>query len=271
MAGSFRPAEVVLGSSALNGSMYRTFRLRHDPAVGDTTPACRAVNVSVDGMEIEWTDFNRADDVIATEKAQEWKEIESALRGLLLHLKASDQKGIQGRAIFDPKGTNEAIKQALKIHDWTRIPIPAEFTFLGTDIDYGKNGVLAEAQFSNYPFLLNNTIRSELFFKSGVRLPNLPTRLVVIITKAHMFPASNSTLYFEQARHQLEALVKHKVFDVPIRLVGLFEKRDVDVTAVWTEYSATRYSRKIGARRERVCKVRVGKSKKSRSKLEWSD
>jgi hypothetical protein len=112
--------------------------------------------------------------------------------------------------------------------------------------------LLAEVQFSNYPFLLNNTIRSELFFKSQVSLAGYPTRGAVIITKAHMFPASNSTLYFQQAVHQLTSLAKYHVFDAPIRVVGLFAERTGSVRGVWTNYSATRYSRTVATQEERT-------------------
>jgi len=190
--------------------------------------------------------------VIAEGHATAWEEIRAALKGMPLHMKASDQAGKQGRPIFDPVGTNEAIKAALTPHGWRRIPIPAEFNFLGTDIDFGKRGVIAEAQFSNYPFLLNNTIRSELFFKSKIGLHlGEPTKLAVIITKAHMFPASNSTLYYEQAVHQLNSLARYKVFDVPIRVVGLFAERTGVTPGVWTGYSATRYSRTVDLRANR--------------------
>jgi hypothetical protein len=189
--------------------------------------------------------------VIAKGYNGEWEELRSVLEAMPLHMKASDQAGKQGQPIFDPVGTNEAIKAALAPHGWARIPIPAEFNFLGIDIDFGKGGVIAEAQFSNYPFLLNNTIRSELFFKSKIPLLGVPAKLAVIITKAHMFPASNSTLYYEQAVHQLTSLAKYKVFDVPIGLVGLFAERTGINPGVWTGYSATRYSRTVDIRADR--------------------
>ena len=81
------------------------------------------------------------------------------------------------------------------------IPIPAEYDFLGTGIDFGSQGMLIEVQFSNYPFLLNNTVRSELFWQAKIPLAHKHTEVVVIITKAHMFPASNSTLYYEQGKN----------------------------------------------------------------------
>lgn len=47
-----------------------------------------------------------------------------------------------------------------------------------------------------------------------------------------MFPASNSTLYYEQAVNQLTALIKYQVFDVPIRLIGLFEQQNTIVPII---------------------------------------
>jgi hypothetical protein len=196
-------------------------------------------------MLLQVTDFNGAGLLAQKAYRSQWQDLRHVLKKLPLHLKASDQAGKQGRAIFDPVGTNESIKAALEPHGWHRIPIPSDFNFLDIDVDFGKGGVIVEAQFSNYPFLLNNTIRSELFFKSQIPLTGSPTKLAVIITKAHLFPASNSTLYYEQAVHQLTSLAKYQVFSVPIRLVGLFVERTGIIPAVWTGYTATRYSRTV--------------------------
>lgn len=185
-----------------------------------------------------------------------------------LHLKASDQAGLQGNPIFDPVGTNEYIKRELLQIQWrANIPIPDKFKFLGTDVDFLKNGLLIEAQFSNYPFLLNNTVRSELFFKARTQLGNSDVDSVGIITKAHMFPASNSTLYYEQAVKQLTELASHNVFDVPIRLIGLFEDRNQDVPVTFTEYENPRYSRTVVNRETRQCRISSGRSSRSRCAL----
>ena len=93
---------------------------------------------------IKITDFNKADAVIRRGYASEWEELKTALEGMPLHMKASDQAGKQGMPIFDPVGTNEAIKAAIMPHGWMRLPIPPEFNFLGIDVDFGKRGVIAE-------------------------------------------------------------------------------------------------------------------------------
>jgi hypothetical protein len=166
-----------------------------------------------------------------------------------LHVKPSDQRGIQGELIFDPVGTNEYIKSALVKLKWqNNIVIPAEYRFLGKEIDFAKVGIILEIQFSNYPFLLNNTLRSELLFKAGTIFAEYPTKLVIIITKAQMFPASNSTLYYEQAAQQLKALIQNHVFDVPIRLIGLFEERDTITSVISSVYQEKRYSRIVQTR-----------------------
>ena len=217
-------------------------------------------------MLIKFVDYNGAKELFIANYPVLWKELSQVLEAMPLHIKASDQAGIQGNPIFDPVGTNEFIKSKLSSKGWrANIPIPRQFNFLGTNIDFGKFGVLVEAQFSNYPFLLNNTIRSELFYKAAILLGGEPTEVLVIITKAHMFPASNSTLYFEQAHNQLTVLSRYNVFDVPIRLVGLYERLGKKVDCIFTEYEDPRYSRTVIEKNKVPCTIHRGKSSRSRS------
>ncbi|MCK4626154.1 MAG: restriction endonuclease [Phycisphaerae bacterium] len=219
-------------------------------------------------MLIEYEDFNGADSFLKQKYSSEWVDIQEVLTAMSLHLKASDQAGIQGNPIFDPVGTNAFIKEALGMRGWSsNLAIPTEFSFLGTDVDYAKRGLLMEAQFSNYPFLLNNVVRSELFSKSGVSFDGDPIEVVVIVTKARMFPASNSTLYYEQAVNQLKELAKHDVFDVPMRVVGLKEIIGQGVNACWTEYHASRYSRTVVSQTECSCDIELGRTSRSRCEL----
>ncbi|MDQ1234557.1 hypothetical protein QE450_002055 [Paenibacillus sp. SORGH_AS306] len=207
-------------------------------------------------MIIEITDYNRASNIIQNSFQSEWNDILKTITKMPLHLKASDQKGKQGAPIFDAIGTNLYIKNGLVQRGWlNNIPIPKKYDFLGKDIDFGKRGMLIEVQFSNYPFLLNNTIRSELFYKSGMNIDSAPMKIAVIVTKAHMFPSSNSTLYYEQAKKQLDELSSNDVFDVPIRLVGFFENYDTSLEILYTTYSELRYSRTIGTQEYRSCKI----------------
>lgn len=143
------------------------------------------------------------------------------------------------------------------------IRIPSQYKVLGKDIDFGKAGVIIESQFSNYPYLLNNILRSEFFFKAGTVFASEPTQLVVLITKAKMFPASNSTLYYEQAVEQLTAFAEHQILDIPIRIVGLFENENSPISVTWTVYSSTRYSREVKTRETRQCQITSGKSSRS--------
>lgn len=218
-------------------------------------------------MDIKYTDFNGAGALAQNQFQTEWLEIASTLKTLPLHLKASDQANIQGRPIFDPVGTNQYIASTLTHSAWLeKIAIPQDFSFLGTDIDFGKNGVVVEVQFSNYPFLLNNTLRSELFYRAQTIFHSVATSFIVIVTKAGMFPSSNSTLYYEQALKQLTALAQHKVFTVPIRLVGLFSPPGL-TNAIWTEYEASRYSRAIRTQQNKQFVILDGGRGRSRISL----
>jgi hypothetical protein len=194
-------------------------------------------------MKLQVSDYNNAQSLFNDPLKGVWAELSSSLRALPLQLKPSDQSGKDHSPIFDPVATNAVIKHLLQQRGWaTNIVIPAAFDFLGTDVDFLKKGVLVEAQFSNYPFLLNNVVRSELIAQSGTCLQDEQVTAVVIITKAHMFPSSNSTLYYEQAVKQLSALAQHGLIKSPMRLVGLFEDMDERVDAMWHEYPQ-RYSR----------------------------
>lgn len=206
-------------------------------------------------MIVRTTDFNGADNAVSGSYSRQWEDVNRTLQNMPLHLKVSGQLRIQGRPIFDPVGSNEYIKKILTESDvrWrANLLIPKEYDFWGTDVDCCNEGMLLEAQFSHYSFLSNNLLRSELFFKSKTLLTGHPVGVVIIVTKAHMFPASNSTLYYEQAVNQLASLAKNRVFDVPIRLVGLFQQTGVSVPIKMTDYSRGR-SRKVASRLDYYC------------------
>ncbi len=188
-------------------------------------------------MIIALSDYNGAKEALRATYLREWAELEDVLKKLPLCLKASDQTGKRGSPIFDPIATNAFIRDKLKDdHRWTtNLTISQEYDFLGTNIDAGKNGVMVEVQFSNYPFLLNNLLRGELFFQGKFEIGPRATGVVVIVTKGRMFPASNSTLYYEQAQKQLDALAKNRVFRVPLRLVGLMCPVAEGIPALWTK------------------------------------
>jgi hypothetical protein len=173
-----------------------------------------------------------------------------------LFLQASDQAKKVGSPIFDPKGTNSHLTAAADERGWQKVPVPAALQVFGVDWDAGKGGSLAEWQFSNYPFLWNNVIRSEAVFKSKTPLPRVPeVRALIVVTKSGIFPSSNSTLYYEQAAAQLEVVTAFQAFTIPIRLVGLTIAEGVASTeAVWSHYGA-RYHRE-GEREKRQFSVR---------------
>jgi len=219
-------------------------------------------------VKVDFCDFNGADKLFGDEFAAEWSDLHSVLKRLVLQLKPSDQRGKKGSPIFDPVASNAAVKAALERKGWpANIPIPGDLAFLGTDVDFFRRGVLVEAQFSNYPFFLNNVVRSALLAKSNTELEGAPVRAVAIVTKGHMFPASNSTLYYEQAVNQLTEFAKYGVFDVPIRVVGLLVDVGKAVPADWRTYP-DRYSRAPKSKERIKCRLVAGKRANSICKVE---
>lgn len=180
---------------------------------------------------IKFTDFNGASTVISNYCSAEWNQISSVLAAMPLHIKPSGQSGVLGNPVFDPVATNEYIKTELVKLGWlARIPIPPMYQFLGTDVDFGSAGAIVEVQFSHYSSLLNNTVRSQFFYNTKTPLTGQPVSVVIIVTKSQMFPAALSSLSYEQAVNQLTLLAAH-LFNVPLRIVGLFNQRNTTVPA----------------------------------------
>ena len=191
---------------------------------------------------------------------EEWHQMDRVLRGLAVHVKESDQAGKVGSLIFDPVGTNAAIKLALQEAGWgTDIPIPQEHSALGIAVDYGTNGLLAEGQFSNYPFLLNNVLRTNVFHRRRVMFRHIGhVEASLIVTKVRAFPASNSTLYYEQAFKQMNFVLEAEALRLPTRLVGLTAELGTPFDATFSKYSG-RYSRTLVARSTIRCQLQKGK------------
>ncbi|MFO1530727.1 MAG: restriction endonuclease [Kiritimatiellia bacterium] len=202
-------------------------------------------------MKINYSDYNGVGQIIS----KVWPGLNAAFKKLKLHVKGSDQAGIQGNLIFDPVGTNETLKKLLVPKGWkSGVPI-RQLKAFGINIDFEKQGVILECQFSNYPFLMNNVARSHVFSKQGIKFNGHVPKALIVVTKCKVFPASNSTLYYEQGKAQLDALAQLGAFDLPIRLVGLSEDVGSRVRCMHTNYSAARYSRTVVKAKEKECVV----------------
>lgn len=212
-------------------------------------------------MEFEVRDFNGSKEFFGGPGAARWQELGEVLHGTRAQLQPSDQKGKVGTPIFDPKATNAALTRHAGNLGWARVSVPADLRAFGKDWDAGKGSVLAEWQFSNYPFLWNNIIRSEAVFQSGETINPLTREVeaLVIVTKSGSFPASNSTLYFEQANAQIDTVTTLGVFEIPIRLVGLMVPAATRIKADWNEYPA-RYGREAAVTNERDFLVSRGRA-----------
>lgn len=205
------------------------------------------------------SDFNGAEDYFAGAGADEWFDIKDVVTSLVPQFQPHGQAGLEGLANFDPKATNHHLTVAARDFGWNKVPVPSDLKEFGLDWDAGKGGTLAEWQFSNYPFLWNNIIRSEGVFRSGTPLQGVPrVRALIVVTKSGSFPASNSTLYYEQAHRQVSAAIRFNAFTIPIRLVGLTLEPDCTTLEVdWNEYH-NRYGREVAQTSRRVLNVTWG-------------
>lgn len=149
-------------------------------------------------------------------------DIECIINALPYYTKPSKQRNKVGSLVFDPVKTNNFFKENLRGMGWKpNVKIPSSFRHMGKDVDFLKDGIVVEVQFSNYPFLLNNIIRTALFKNSGLELDNRVIEELVIITKTKDIPSANSSLYYEQAKNQIDSIVEYNMVDLPITLIGL--------------------------------------------------
>jgi hypothetical protein len=211
-------------------------------------------------VDFVFDDFNGAAAYYDGAGAGEWSDLSRIVEGLPISLQASQQAGIGGRPIFDPKATNAFLNAEAARLGWRVIPVPAALKEFGTDWDGGKGGTLAEWQFSNYPFLWNNIIRSEAVYKGKVHLGGLgQIEGLVIVTKGGLFPSSNSTLYYEQAKAQVKAVTALGAFSIPIRLVGLTILQGTPtIDVMWSEYPE-RYCRDADRQTPKKMALRWGR------------
>ncbi len=217
-------------------------------------------------MLIHSSDFNGAGALFSSRYEAEWQELEAALQAMPLYVKDSGQEGKLGGLVFDPIAANAYLKNALAPKGWTTDPpIPGPYDPMGLGVDFAKVGIVGETQFAHYGLLLNNILRCEFFSKARVALADQPADVLVVITKAAMFPAANSSLYYEQAAGQCGLLEKVQAFDIPTRLVGLFAPTKVLVPAIHTTYGG-RTSRTIGQQTQIRCTLSPGA--KARCKLD---
>lgn len=196
-------------------------------------------------MKFYVEDFAGAAEFFDGDGFQEWRELESVLEASSVHLQPSDQAGLHRKPIFDPKATNRELTERAGKLGWRAIPVPEELQMFGKDWDAGKRTTLVEWQFSNYPFLWNNIIRTQGVYRSHLNLEGMQgVESLLIVTKSGQFPASNSTLYFEQARSQIKTVMDYLEFTIPIRLIGIaLEQNSSQLEAVWNTYAGARYDR----------------------------
>lgn len=213
-------------------------------------------------MLIKIVDYNKADVIIKNNFSEEWSELEPILLNMPLYVKESQQKGKDNQLTFDPIGTNKHLGDELTKKNWCQnISIPKKFSALGTDIDFGKNHIVLESQFSNYPFLSNNILRSEIMFRAHQNIDKIgEIKLLIILTKDHAIPSANSSLYCQQARNQVK--YSELIFKLPIRLISLNCKKNEKIKAVKNNYKG-RYSRDLINDEKINCELIIKENRKT--------
>jgi hypothetical protein len=208
-------------------------------------------------MKLELRDFNGADQHFAGPGREAWSVVQGLLDAMPLYLQASGQRERKGSLIFDPKGTNAHLEAAAGMVGWTKRDLPEDLLEFGVAVDSGHGGHIVERQFSNYPFLWNNLVRTQCLYARRCRLPGMAAlETAIIVTNVLEMPSSNSTLYYEQAVRQIGTVVSFGMVTVPIRLVGLTVPIRVPFECVVTRYAA-RTARRVRSRNRVAASARL--------------
>ncbi|WUH93457.1 hypothetical protein OG900_27325 [Streptomyces sp. NBC_00433] len=197
-------------------------------------------------MDFETADFSGATEYFAGPGSAYWSDLAYVIGHL--RLQPSGEDGMTGNPNFGPKATNRILTEQAALLGWEKIPVPdSPKAAFGLDWDAGRGAVLVEWQFSNYPFLWNNIIRSQVAVHRSLLLQGMDSvpQALVVVTKSGCPPASRSTLYFEQAKAQLGMAAEALDLDIAVRLVGLtIPAGCATVDADWNTYPG-RTARKV--------------------------
>lgn len=152
-------------------------------------------------MRFEQESFNSGSEVFREEFNSLLSEVESAISDSEYQVKHTFQKGREKELIFDPIGTNRALREKFSEHGWaTEVNLDSPGYDKGKDIDIAKNGVAGEIQFGNFAYLDADCNRLRRLYDGRLELEGGGgiQAGVIIVVKQEM-PTSQSVSHFQQA------------------------------------------------------------------------
>ena len=176
-------------------------------------------------------EVNNAIGFLKANRSAEMAEIESVLANTLYHVQFCGQKGRTSDLIFSPSQSNTAIENAFIAAGWeagVSLTNPGYDT--GRNIDFYKNGVAIEVQFSHYGLCMTDISRMERLFTRNLHLhpsPEGTLRPVVAgveIVIDRSMPASQSVTHMDILRTRGAPIAQK----LPLLMVGILPPQSGD-------------------------------------------
>lgn len=176
-------------------------RLKTETADSDLEIIRKRIQVCDYSMKFKVDASNKGAQVLNDKFESELEDIRTALERTDYHVKKCNQKDRENETIFDPIGTNAAIKNELVNLGWDAgVGFVDPGYSSGKDIDFWKNGVGVEVQFSHYTSLDSDMNRLERLYEDVLELKgNREVKAGVVVVVSQDMPTSQSVAHFQQA------------------------------------------------------------------------
>ena len=185
--------------------------------------------------------FKGGEEYIRAHHPAELADVEAAIASLdaAQHLtKASKEKTMLGRRLYNPKSLNAEVSGFLKGRGWKNQRVPCRYStsyyspdFVAPavestkrrpsepfrDMDFVKNGLGVEVQFGKYAFMVYNVCaKMTIFHKLGF----IDSGIEVVPVKAFADGMSTGVSFFEQIVWDLEQRGSADI-DIPVLVLGI--------------------------------------------------
>ncbi len=188
-------------------------------------------------MRYEREPLNDDNNVLINNFTDHLAEVEEVLEQSAYMVQQSGESGRENELIFDPKGTNQTLQDALESQGWKKgVNIATAGYGGGKDIDLYKNDVGGEVQFSHYTSLDSDINRLQALSDGRLDLQNnLNVGAGILIVVKNSMPTSNSVSHFDQALERAAPIL----IDLPVMVYGIEPPRKGE-EVIFNEYEKPR-------------------------------
>lgn len=179
--------------------------------------------------------FKGGREVVETRYAAELNEIRRVITLVdpeVHRTKASKEKTMPGKMLYNPRSLNQAVKEHFTAAGWRNYRVPCEYSSdyytpeykpetpqvsAYREMDFIKNRLGVEVQFGKYAFMVYNVCAKMTIFRN---LDMIDAGVEIVPVKAFAKEMSTGVSYFEQFVWDLEQRGVGDI-DIPVLILGV--------------------------------------------------